>query len=467
MLRTITTVAIALFIGAQAGCGGDSPSGPPNSKVTRVEIEGGDALMVIGDSLRFTARALDASGQPVAGAALVWHISDNTVAVVSTSGMVKALAGGTTALIARSGSLADTVTITVTASRVANVILTVPTQHVKVSDTIQATARAVDAAGATVAGRPVTWGSSDSSAAVITPFGLILGIAPANPVQITATIDGHSASVPIAVVPAAIAQVQVSPDTSIIFPGSTVQFQAKVINEFGFEVTDRPVTWSSFITDVATIDQNGLATAHEFGESTISATVGGVTGNALIRVIDAATATFRITVTNYLIYPVAVALNGKNIGLVGAQSTGSFDRPLVANAAVSAALVPTYGHGEPIGESWPTVADPTGEIKFEIDNTLDDGSVYFTPVVRNLIQDNKFLLDPLPKVRAARCACIISPELPDNRDSGYWLLNGASLLRFYSSDDGSLSTVLKTVPVPTGDVEDRSGIFRYTLTSVP
>src|SRR5690606_5617342 len=133
------------------------------------------------------------------------------------------------------------------------------------------------------------------------------------------------------------------------------QFQVTVLDEFGFDATDRPVTWSSFVENVGTVDQTGRVNALVFGESTIRATVGGVTGQALLRVVDASSETFRIALTNYLIYPVEVLLNGNSIGTVDAQSTGSFDRPLTASAAVTAALVRPLGRGEEMVESWPAV----------------------------------------------------------------------------------------------------------------
>lgn len=446
-------------------CGTGPSSGPT---VQRVVISTASTTLVIGDTLRFAARAEDAGGTAVPGAPLIWSTLSSSVATISTSGLLTAVGAGSTSVIARSGTHADTVAVTVAPSGVASVIITVDRQLLKVSDTVRATARGVDATGATVPDRPVTWTSNNGNAAVVTPFGLILGISPANPVLITATIDGKSASIPVSVVLADIASVTIRPDTIILGPGGTGQFQVTVLDEFGFDATDRPVTWSSFVENVGTVDQTGRVNALVFGESTIRATVGGVTGQALLRVVDASSETFRIALTNYLIYPVEVLLNGNSIGTVDAQSTGSFDRPLTASAAVTAALVRPLGRGEEMVESWPAVADPTGTISYEIDNVLPDGSTYFSPVIRNLLGSSaKVFVDPLPKIEATPCLCSVSPTDPDTRNVGYWLLNGASALRFFDVTDLTLTTPLKTVPVPAGQVEARSGIFRYNLSSLP
>lgn len=441
-------------------------SGPSNNDgVARVVIDGEAAItMVVSDTRQFAASAEDANGTPVTGAPLVWSSSTSGIATVSTAGLVTAVAPGEARIIARSGERADTVTVTVVASGVANVIVTMPQALLKVSDTVRATVRAVDATGAEVTGRPVTWTSSNPDAAVVTPFGLVLGVAPANPVTISATIDGKSGGTTIAIVPAAIAEVIVSPDTAIIAPGGAVQFQVTVIDEFGFEVLDPEVTWSSFDENVATIDASGKATALALGESTITATIGGVNGQALVRALAVETDRYRIEVTNYLVYPIEVLENGVSVGQVGPQSTGTIARPLRQSFQFGWALVRPNGRGEEMVEQQAPIADPTGTLHFDVDNVLDDGRVFYTPYIRN-ISGAKAFADPLPKVEAATCFCSVTPEIAEVRTLGYWLLNPASVIRFFAGTDPNLTDPRLVVPVPAA--ETRSGIWRYTLSGLP
>lgn len=447
-------------------CGG---TGPSDDGVARVLIGGDAALTLVeGDTHQLSATAQDANGAAVVGAPLVWSSSTQAVATVSTGGLVTAVATGSARIIATSGRHADTVVVTVAKSGVVNVVVTIPRSLLKVSDTVRAQATAVDAAGKPVPDRPVTWTSSNGTAAVVTPFGLVLGVAPANPVTISATVDGHSGSTTIAIIPADIASVKVSPDTAILAPGGSVRFQVVATDEFGFVVAQPQVTWASFITSVATVDDSGTVSALTVGESTVSATVRGTLGQALVRVLNVDTEKYRIEVTNYLAYPVEVLENGNSVGLVGGQSTGVIERPLRQSAILGWALVrPQHPEvGEPIFETRPAITNPTGTIHIDADNVMDDGRVYYTPFIRNLTGD-KPLFDPLPKLEATPCICSLSVSDPETRDLGYWLLNATSVARFFGPADNALSNPRATVGINPAGVEARSGIYRYNLTALP
>lgn len=462
----IPPLAATLLALGSVGMATACSSGPTDNGVDQVVIEGTDATLVLTETRQYTATARDEAGAVVTGASIVWSTSSTSVATVTTAGLVTAVAPGTTRIVARSGTAADTVTITVVNSSVANVIVTVPKALLKVSDTVQATARAVDAAGNTVVGRPVTWASTHPDAALITPTGLILGIAPGNPVTITATVDGKTGSATIAVIAADIDEIIVQPDSVLLAPGGTVQMQVQVIDEFGFAVIDPEVVWSSFVENVATIDSDGRVTAHALGESTIRATYRGVVGEALVRVLNVDSEKYRIEVTNYLFHPIEILENGNSVGTVGALSTGVVERPLRESFQFGWALIRPLGRGEEMYEVGAIIQNPTGTYHFDVDNVLDDGRVFFTPVVRNL-SDKKAFVDPLPKVEAAPCVCATSPADTETRDLGYWLLNSTSMVRFFLDTDFNLTNPLVTVPVPVDAPEMRSGIWRYTLLSLP
>lgn len=461
-MRISPLVATALLLTAATACS----SGPSSNGVTKVVIDGSDATLIVGDTRNYAATAQDAAGASVPGAAIVWSTTAAGVAGVSTAGLVTAVAPGTARIVARSGTAADTVNITVVNSGVANVVVTISKALLKVSDTVQATARAVDATGATVPDRPVTWTSSNTNAALVTPFGLVLGLAPGNPVTISATIDGKVGSATIAVIPAEIAEVIVKPDSALLAPGGTVQMQVQVIDEFGFEVIDPEVTWSSFVESIATIDATGRVTAHALGESTIRASFRGKVGEALVRVLDVDSEKYRIEVTNYLAYPIEVLENGNSVGSVGAQSTGVVERPLRASFQFGWALVRPQGRGEEMFEMGPVIQDPTGTYHFDVDNVLDDGRVFFTPFVRNLTGAKAFV-DPLPKLEAATCFCSTSPEDAETRNLGYWLLNTTTVVRFFGPADAGLTNPLRIEPVAVDAPDLRSGIWRFNLVSLP
>lgn len=83
-----------------------------------------------------------------------------------------------------------------------------------------------------------------------------------------------------------VADVVVEPDFASIEAGQVFQFDARVEDANGNELTGRTVTWSSTNTDVATVDQTGLARGEGFGSTAIRAEVDGVTGSATLRVTE-------------------------------------------------------------------------------------------------------------------------------------------------------------------------------------
>ncbi len=69
--------------------------------------------------------------------------------------------------------------------------------------------------------------------------------------------------------PEDVQSVTVLPETAEVFPGGTAQLFAEVLP---YNLTDRTVTWSSSDETIATVDENGVVTAHKPGECTITAT---------------------------------------------------------------------------------------------------------------------------------------------------------------------------------------------------
>ena len=83
--------------------------------------------------------------------------------------------------------------------------------------------------------------------------------------------------------------VRVSPATSELTAlGATVQLTASVLDQNGQALAAATVTWGSSDAAVATVDGSGLVTAASNGTATITARVGGVSGTAVVTVMQAA-----------------------------------------------------------------------------------------------------------------------------------------------------------------------------------
>jgi len=240
-------------------------------------------LGFLGDTLRLTATALDSDGNAIAGKTFAWASSADTVATVSSSGLVTAIAF-------------DTVTITATADGVVGNVLAIVTQVAATisvePDTVTLTrlgltrhlgAKAYDAGGERIPDADFTWESSSTDIATVTSSGVVTAAGHGS-ASVTATAGGVSgaASVTVQLFP----HVDVTPaGAAIPTVGATQTFVAEVWDADGNQVRSPAVAWSSFNPNVATIDATtGVATAVASGQATIAAEVNGQVGSALLTV---------------------------------------------------------------------------------------------------------------------------------------------------------------------------------------
>jgi uncharacterized protein YjdB len=98
--------------------------------------------------------------------------------------------------------------------------------------------------------------------------------------------------------PPALASIAVTPSMATIAPGATQQFTATGTWSDGStgDVTST-ANWSSSSTSVATVSAAGLATAAAAGITTLTATISGVTGTAMLTVTPAAPTLSSIAIT--------------------------------------------------------------------------------------------------------------------------------------------------------------------------
>ena len=71
------------------------------------------ATLAIGDTVRIVAAVVDANDHPLAGTSVEWSSSDESVATVSSSGLVTAVAAGTANVRATAGTVSGTAAVTV------------------------------------------------------------------------------------------------------------------------------------------------------------------------------------------------------------------------------------------------------------------------------------------------------------------------------------------------------------------
>lgn len=266
--------------------------------VATVDVIPGSAEIAVGGTRTFSAVLKAADGgfltRPVE-----WKSSAPSVASVNQNGVVTGLAGGTATITAASEGKSGTARVTVTApstppptpTPVATVIVSPSNPSINVGQTVQMSATPKDGSGNVLEGRTVTWQSSYSAVATVSPSGLVTGVG-AGTALVSATSEGKSSAATVTVSapttppppsPAPVATVSVSPPNATLDIGGTVQLKAVATDASGNVLTGRSVTWSSANPAVATV-ASGLVTAVSAGTARITAESEGKSGSAEITV---------------------------------------------------------------------------------------------------------------------------------------------------------------------------------------
>ena len=278
---------------AIVGCGGGGDGGGDcdpiaATLVSRIEVTPGTPTLADGGSLQLGAKAFSCDGSQITVPAFTWQSADATTVSVSTTGMaVGVKVGGPVAITAAAQGKQGSAQVTVTQRAVASVRVEPATANVAVGRTSTLVAKAFDDQGTELPSRPATWSSSNEAIVTVTQVGGITGVVAGGPVTVTATIDGQSGTAQVTVVDAAVASVTVSPPTSIIEAGSTVQLSAVLKDDQGNVLTGRAVLWSAS-GGVASVSNTGLVTGLTAGGPVaIVATSEGRSGNAQVTVTPA------------------------------------------------------------------------------------------------------------------------------------------------------------------------------------
>jgi alpha-tubulin suppressor-like RCC1 family protein len=201
----LTAVTLVLLTASSCGSGGDQAS--PSPQVASVTVTPTELSLLVGQSQQLTATLQDPAGNPLESRPIAWAPTDANVATVSPTGMVLAVAAGSTAIVATAEGKSGQATVSVASppappgpASVASVTVEPGevTLLVGVSQELKATAR--DDAGNPLPGRAITWSTSVSAVATVSENGVVMGVAQGT-ATITATSEGKNGNASIVVVP--------------------------------------------------------------------------------------------------------------------------------------------------------------------------------------------------------------------------------------------------------------------------
>jgi hypothetical protein len=194
----ILRTALALTVFAATACGDDSsPTQVDDPRVESVTVTGTSTL-IVGETAQMVVTILDQFGDPLTGSTMTWTSSSQSTASVSATGLVTALAPGSTTITASSGGVNGQLALTVLDVPVASITLDPESAEIMQGETVQLTATLRDADDQILTGRTITWGTSASSVATVAS-GAVTGVG-GGVAQISATSGAVTAYAEVTVV---------------------------------------------------------------------------------------------------------------------------------------------------------------------------------------------------------------------------------------------------------------------------
>lgn len=291
--------------------------------LTQVVVSPIASSIRVGGNVNYVATAIYSNNtQRRITTGVTWSSSDTAVATLMNAGgpgmgmggaRATGVAAGTTVISATYQGVQGSTPLTVTDATVVSIEVTPIDPTITVNGTQQLVATAIydDNTTADVTAR-ATWVSSNTGVAQVTTAGgggpggggrgRVTGVA-AGTATITATVDGLTGSTDVTVSAATLVSIDITPAAPSVASGTRFNFTATAIYS---DNTSRNVTgqatWVSSDPSVASISTaggggggRGQAVALAVGTTTISASIGSVTGQTTLTVTDATLVSIEIT----------------------------------------------------------------------------------------------------------------------------------------------------------------------------
>lgn len=278
--QQLLRVAAALFLAVSCDHAAVVSGIPLNS----IDLTPPTASVRAGGSVTLAARPKDAAGNVVDVHTFVWSSSNKSVATVSSSGVVTALALGEAKIAVSALGRSATATITVTARDVATVVVAPATVSMRVGASTPLQATTLDADGGSLTGRVVTWSSSNTAVATVSSAGSVTGVSP-GATTITALSEGRSGQAAVTVTLAPVQTIVVSPSVDTLGVGTERLHGAVLRDAAGVVLSGRALSWSSSNVTIASVSSIGNVIGVAPGTTTISASSEGRTGTATVVVL--------------------------------------------------------------------------------------------------------------------------------------------------------------------------------------
>ena len=270
--------------------------------VTSVSLSQATAEMLPGETAQLVATVLPSNATDKS---VTWASSKQSVATVSNTGLVTAVADGVTTITASCGGKSATCQVTVSKGIVAVSSVTLDKTELRLTagdeTLLKATVSPDDATD-----RAVTWSSSNTGIVTVDQGGRVSAIAEGS-ATITAAAGGKTASCKVSVLRGVVPVASVTLDR-ISVTLEEAQSTTLVATVSPGDATDKTVTWSTSDATVAAVSQDGKVTAVKQGSATITAKAGSQS------------ATCKVTVKKKVIPVTAVSISQSSLNLIQGQT---------------------------------------------------------------------------------------------------------------------------------------------------
>ena len=303
MLTALTTGTVV--ISAEA----DQTTGSATVTVTEIPIGScslapASSKLTVSQSVQPAVTLRDTANNVISslGRQIAWTSDNEIAATVTGSGLVTARRAGTARITAspvENTQASCTATVEVVDARIVSAVITTRSGSLRIGIPRQFQVSLTDSVGGSIpAGRAVTWSSVTPATASVTSNGLVTGIS-LGAARIAVNAEGAVDTVNFMVTRIPVATVRLSPLSSSIVQGGTVQINATIEDSTGTAVTDRVVEWTSSDPTRASVSQTGLVTTQAPGTVSITATSETRSGTAQVTVQPIPVDTIFVTTATY------------------------------------------------------------------------------------------------------------------------------------------------------------------------
>lgn len=313
-----------LFVAAmlQAAPQQQQPQLPP-SPIARIAVTPAAPVIDAQDTLRLSARALDAAGRPVDGARIRFVPAGGRFeGTVEENGLVRSGATGTlpvtvVAVVPGTAPVTERVEVRMVPGPAARVEVERAPGTLVAGQTVHLVGHAYSRHGDRRDDR-IVWRSSAPRVVRVDADGAVTAVAPGT-ATVSATAGAARAEFPVRVVASTIGSMQVRPGASNARTGDVVRFRLDVRDSAGKPIEGLAPTWS-FLPGQGIIDADGAFVGYDAGAYTIVATLGGRSASTTIRLAPRdvrrpAEVVGRLPRTHFTTEEVWVHPNGRNLYL--------------------------------------------------------------------------------------------------------------------------------------------------------